>query len=131
RDRRQQNQDQDDDWHLAPPFELICVQGQLLHSPVPDFAHKKLILTPAIDLIHGTELLELLSGFAEFAENFSGEIDFIDLATRIDIFRRVGIRNVHHLSRPGSDAYRRGASNAGKLRFESSVGVENLNSFIS
>ena len=110
---------------------LILMQGQFLHSPVADFAHEKLILTPAIDLIHRAELLELLSGLAELAKNFSGEIDFIDLATGIDIFRRIGIRNVHHLSGPGRNAYRRRASNARDLPFESSIGIENLNPLIS
>src|ERR1700687_5759513 len=55
-------------------------EDKFLYAPVQDFCNVKFVFGGAADFVDPAELSELLAGFAEDAENFSVEIEFIDAA---------------------------------------------------
>src|SRR6266404_674181 len=66
------------------------VQYQFLYPPVQQFTDVDFIFRRAGDFVNPAELLELLAGFAEHAENFSVEADLVNAA-------RKGVRRVENL----------------------------------
>ena len=56
------------------------LEDQFLDAPVQDFGDVQLIFGGAGDFVDPAELSELLAGFAEDAENFSVEREFVDSA---------------------------------------------------
>src|ERR1700674_4353795 len=55
-------------------------ENEFLDAPVQDFCYVEFVFGGAGDLVDPAELSELLAGFAEDAENFSVEAEFIDAA---------------------------------------------------
>src|ERR1044071_7380245 len=107
------------------------MERQLLNSPIADLTHEQLIFTAAANGIHGAEFLRQLSSLAKFADRFSVQLQFIDLAIRVDILWRIRIGTVQILARSWRDTNRRRASDAHDLGLECSLAIEHLNSFIA
>ena len=55
-------------------------ENEFLDAPVQDFCNVKFVFGGAGDFVDPAELSELLAGFAEHAENFSVEREFVDAA---------------------------------------------------
>src|SRR5713101_2330972 len=106
---------------------LIRMQRELLHSPVAGFADVQVVLAAAINGIGRAELFQLLSRFAEPADQPAGEIHLVDFAVDVKIGRGIGIAAVEVLARPGRDADRRRSADVHELRLEVAVAVEHLN----
>src|SRR5712664_3607128 len=72
-------------------------ENQFLDAPVQNFGDVEFVFGGAGDFVNPAKLSELLAGFAEDAENFSVEREFVDTA-------RESIGGVEHLILPGRDA---------------------------
>src|SRR6188508_3331700 len=86
----------------APADRLLCagrtrVQQELLHAPVQDLGHVELVLRRAGDLVDPAELLQLLPGLAQHAQDLPVERHLIYTS-------RERIGRVEHLVRTGRDA---------------------------
>src|SRR6476660_389657 len=76
----------------ARAFHRLGLEQNLLHAPVGDLGDEEFVGVAAVDLVHGTELLQRLSGLAELAENRAVELHLVDLAglrgrTRVAVVR--------------------------------------------
>src|SRR5882762_8168122 len=77
---------------------LVCwLERQFLDAPVQNFSDIKFVFRGAGDGVDPAELAGLFAGFAEYAENFSLEAEFVDAAG-------VGVGGVEDLIRAGRDA---------------------------
>ena len=56
------------------------MQKQLLHAPIQQFADVDFVFRRARDFVNPSELLELLAGLAQHADNFSVQREFVDAA---------------------------------------------------
>src|SRR5580698_6884636 len=63
------------------------MQGYLLHSPVADLAHVKLVVAAAVDGVDRAELLRQFARPAEFADDAAVQLQLVDLAVTVDILR--------------------------------------------
>src|SRR5712664_4131250 len=72
-------------------------ENPFLDAPVQNFGDVEFVFGGAGDFVNPAKLSELLAGFAEDAENFSVEREFVDTA-------RESIGGVEHLVWPGRDA---------------------------
>ena len=50
-------------------LRLVRVQGELLDSPIREFADQNFVVRTAINFMYGTEILQLLSRPTELAED--------------------------------------------------------------
>src|SRR5689334_24591248 len=66
-------------------------KDELLHSPRRDLRYHQFVRIPAVDLVHRTELAELLARRPELAEDRPVELHLIDLAADGVHLRAVGI----------------------------------------
>ena len=103
------------------------MQGELLDSPVANLRNVQLIIAAAIDGIDRAELFRQLACLAEPAGDFSVQIDLVNLAVRVYIFRRIRIGTVERLTRPRRDANRRRGSDILDLGLEVAVAIKHLN----
>ena len=55
-------------------------ENEFLDAPIQEFGHVEFVRGGAGNFVNPTELTELLAGFAENAENFSIEGEFVDVA---------------------------------------------------
>ena len=54
------------------------MQGQFLHPPIRELADVNFVLVPAINFVHGTELLQLFARGSKLAENLSIQFHFVN-----------------------------------------------------
>ena len=53
-------------------------ENQFLHAPIQEFRYIKLVFGWTCDFVDPSELLELLAGFAQHAQDFAVETEFVD-----------------------------------------------------
>src|SRR5262245_39595309 len=80
-------------------------QHQLLRAPVRQLADDNAVRIAAIDLVHRAELLQLLAGLAEAADDLPVELHLVDLAV-VEVVRVVRVRGEQVLMRAWRDAHR-------------------------
>src|SRR6266536_2880827 len=112
-------------------FRLSRVQSELLHTPVRDLADEQLVFVAAIDLMHRPELLQLLAGLAEFAEDFPVKLHLVDLACVIEIARAVRVRAIEVLMGARRNADRPRRPDVQERALQVAVVVEDLNTAIA
>src|SRR2546430_181440 len=107
----------------------LPLQRHLLRAPVPDLADPQIVLRPAIDRVHDAELLRHLARLAEPADDLSRETDLVDLAVghALGIVR---VRAEEILRRAARDADRLRRADAGNLRLERALAVEDLDALV-
>src|SRR5580692_4191152 len=84
---------------MARRARLLRMQDQLLHPPIEDFGDIERVLVRAGDGVDPAELLELLAGAAEHAQNLAVEAQLVDAA-------RKSVGDIEHLVRRWRDAQR-------------------------
>src|ERR1700681_1140092 len=104
-------------------------QRHLLDSPVAELAHEELVLVAAVDRVHETELLHLLSGLPELAHDPPVELQLVDGGIVHSVLV-AGVCAVDVLVRSGSDADRRRSPDVRKLRLEGPIAVEHLDALV-
>ena len=72
-------------------------ENEFLDAPIQEFGDVEFVRGGAGDLVNPAELAELFAGFAENAENFSVEREFVDAAGE-------GVRSIENLIWRGRDA---------------------------
>src|SRR5580693_3975223 len=77
---------------MARCARLLGMQDQLLHPPIEDFGDVEHVLVGAGDGVDPAELLELLAGAAEHAQNLAVEAQLVDAA-------RKSVGDIEHLVR--------------------------------
>src|ERR1700689_2857052 len=78
---------------------LLRMQDQLLHAPIEDFGDVERVLVRAGDGMDPAELLELLAGAAEHAQNLAVEAELVDAAGK-------SVGDIEHLVWRRRDAQR-------------------------
>src|SRR5690242_6752608 len=106
------------------------MQGELLNTPIGDLTHVEFVFFAAINFVHGAELLQLLAGRAEFADDAAIEFHLVDFAV-IEIGGAVGIGAVEILvrARCNTDGPRR--ADIGVLSFGIAIVIEHLDALVA
>src|SRR5262245_54369245 len=76
------------------------LEHQLLRAPVRQLADDDAVRIAAIDLVHRAELLQLLAGLAEAADDLPIQFHLVDFAV-VEVVRVVRVRREEVLMRPG------------------------------
>src|SRR5262245_42692375 len=106
-------------------------QCELLHAPVHEFGDVQGVGVAAVDLIDHAELLELLAGFADAADDRAVQLHLVNFAVQERILGRVGVRAEKILVRAGRDADGARRTDVLDLGLVVAVVVEHLNALIA
>src|SRR5262245_7844569 len=94
----------------GPRWRLLRMQDDLLRAPCRDLGYPQLVFVAAVHAVNRAELLQLLPGLAELADNRSVEFHLVDLAgdvtRRRGIAVRIRVRGVEIVMRARRDAQR-------------------------
>src|SRR5260370_40667992 len=104
-------------------MSLLRVERKFLHAPIQKLANEQLIFARAIHFLDPAELLHLLAGGAEFAQDMSFQIELVH-GTH-------GVRAVKILLWPRRDADRPGSADARPNGAQHQVVVKHLNPAVS
>src|SRR5262245_13723708 len=118
-------------WRRSSCRSSRLSQRQLLDPEVADFADVERVLGAAIDRVDRAELLEQLARPAELSEDRAVEAHLVDLASGIEIVRRIRIRHVHHLAAARRDADGLRVADTLDLGLERAVVIEHLDALVA
>src|SRR5262249_47425172 len=114
----------------GPRWRLLRMQDDLLRAPCGDLGYPQLVFVAAVHAVNRAELLQLLPGLAEFADDGPVELHLVDLAGDVTRRRRVAVRirvrGVEVLMRPWRDAERPRVADVVVDRAQDQVVVEHL-----
>src|SRR5579872_3163376 len=68
------------------------MEQKFLHSPTGDLANQEIVLISAVNSMYGAKFLQLLAGFAEFAQNSPVQFHLINFAGDVKGVRIVVVR---------------------------------------
>src|SRR5438067_5233404 len=115
---------------LAGSRSSPLADRELLHPEVADFADVERVLAAAIDRVDGAELFQQFACFAKLSNDGSVETHLVDFAGRVEVVRRIGIRDVHDRVRGRRDADGLGVADVLDFALEGAVVVEHLDAHV-
>src|SRR5581483_10695720 len=119
-----------DDRGLHVEEGALLLERDLLDAPVDHLADQQLVLAAAVERVREAELLHLVTRRPEPADHLAVERHLVDRR----VFHPVlvaGVRDVEILRRARRHAHRNRASDAGELRLEVAVAVEDLHALVA
>src|SRR5678816_1770329 len=105
------------------------LEQQLLRAPVRQLADDDAVRITAIDLVHRAELLQLLAGLAEAADDLPVQLHLVELAV-VEVVRVVRVRREEVLMRARRDAHRPRRADVQVLCLEVQLVVEHLDAVV-